>query len=262
MHDLLANRTAVITGGARGIGLAVAEAMIREGARVIVADVDAAAGAASASALESIAPDRAFAIAADVTDEASIEALADAAEERFGIVDIIVANAGIVHLRQALDTEIDDWRRVLDINLTGAFITAKVFAKRLVAAGAPGRIIFSSSMFGVRGGAENSAYSATKWGLIGLTECMAAELGPSGITVNAVCPGQVDTEMMRRFAEDRAELRGTSPAAETARLTERIPLGRFADPAEIADVYLFLASDLARYVNGRSIVADGGWLVG
>ena len=262
MPDLLANRTAVITGGARGIGLAVARAMLREGARVAIADVDAAGVAATAADLEREAPGRVHGIAADVTDEASTEALADAVEARFGTADVAVANAGILLLRHAVETEVAAWRKVIDVNLTGAFITAKVFARRMLRAGVPGRIIFTSSLFGVRGGVENSAYSATKWALLGITECMAAELGGAGITVNSVCPGQVDTEMMRQLAADRSALRGTTPEEEIGRLTAKIPMGRLADPAEIADTYVFLASDLARYVNGRSLVVDGGWLVG
>ncbi|MFM7718830.1 MAG: SDR family NAD(P)-dependent oxidoreductase [Actinomycetota bacterium] len=262
MSDLLANRIALVTGGARGIGLAVARGMLREGARVVLADVDAATVEATGVELEREAPGRVLAVTADVTDEASTEALADAAERAFGTVDVAVANAGILLLRHAVDTDVAAWRKVIDVNLTGAFITAKVFAKRMLAAGVPGRIIFTSSLFGVRGGVENSAYSATKWALLGITECMAAELGGSGITVNSVCPGQVDTEMMRQLAADRSALRGTTPEEEIGRLTAKVPMGRLADPAEIADVYVFLASHLARYVNGRSIVVDGGWLVG
>lgn len=262
MSDLLANRVALVTGGARGIGLAVARGMLREGARVVLADVDAATVEATGAELDREAPGRVLAVAADVTDEASTEGLADAAERAFGTVDVAVANAGILLLRHAVDTDVTAWRKVIDVNLTGAFITAKVFAKRMLAAGVPGRIIFTSSLFGVRGGVENSAYSATKWALLGITECMAAELGGAGITVNSVCPGQVDTEMMRQLAADRSALRGTTPEEEIGRLTAKVPMGRLADPAEIADVYVFLASHLARYVNGRSIVVDGGWLVG
>jgi NAD(P)-dependent dehydrogenase (short-subunit alcohol dehydrogenase family) len=259
---LLDGRTAVVTGGARGIGLAVGQALSREGANVVLADVDGPAAAASAAELDGVGPGRVVGIQADVTDESSTEALADAAAERFDAVDIAVANAGILLLQHAVETDIAAFRRVIDVNLTGAFITGKVFAKRMIATRTNGRIIFTSSLFGVRGGRENSAYSASKFGLVGITECMAAELGEHGITVNAVCPGQVDTDMMHQLARDRAALKGSTPEAEIERLTSRIAAGRLADPSEIADVYVFLASDLGRYVTAQALVADGGWLVG
>lgn len=259
---LLDDKTAVVTGGARGIGLAVGKALFREGAHVVLADIDHESATRAAEDLDPAAPGRVIGLGVDVTDESSTEALADAVAARFGAADIAVANAGILLLQHAIDTDVAAFRRLIDVNLTGAFITAKVFAKRMVASGAPGRIIFTSSLFGVRGGAENTAYSASKFGMIGMTECMAAELGPHGITVNAVCPGQVETEMMHQLARDRAALKGSTPEAEIERLTTRIAAGRLADPAEIADVYVFLASDLGRYVTARSLVADGGWLVG
>jgi NAD(P)-dependent dehydrogenase (short-subunit alcohol dehydrogenase family) len=259
---LLDGRTAVVTGGARGIGLAVGKALLREGANVALADVDVVAASAAAEDLERSAFGRVAGLAVDVTDEASTEVLADAIQQRFGSVDIAVANAGILLLQHAVDTDVAAFRRLIDVNLTGAFITAKVFAKQMVAAKGTGRIIFTSSLFGVRGGIENTAYSASKFAMVGMTQCMAAELGPHGITVNSVCPGQVETEMMHRLAHDRAALKGSTPEVEIERLTARIAAGRLADPAEIADVYVFLASDLGRYVTAQALVADGGWLVG
>jgi NAD(P)-dependent dehydrogenase (short-subunit alcohol dehydrogenase family) len=259
---LLDTKTAVVTGGARGIGLAVGKALLREGANVVLADVDVAAASTAAADLEHSAPGRVAGLAVDVTDEASTEALLDTIQQRFGTVDIAVANAGILLLQHAVDIDVSAFRRLIDVNLTGAFITAKVFARQMVAAGGPGRIIFTSSLFGVRGGNENTAYSASKFAMVGMTQCMAAELGAYGITVNSVCPGQVETEMMHQLARDRAALKGSTPEAEIERLTSRIAAGRLADPAEIADVYVFLASDLGRYVTAQALVADGGWLVG
>lgn len=259
---LLDAKTAVVTGGARGIGLAVGKALLREGANVVLADVDVTAAAAAAEGLGHSAPGRVAALAVDVTDEAATETLANAAQQRFGTVDIAVANAGILLLQHAVDTDVAAFRRLIDVNLTGAFITAKIFARQMVASKRPGRIIFTSSLFGVRGGIENTAYSASKFAMVGMTQCMAAELGAHDITVNSVCPGQVETEMMHQLARDRAALKGSTPEAEIDRLTSRIAVGRLADPTEIADVYVFLASDLGRYVTGQALVADGGWLVG
>jgi NAD(P)-dependent dehydrogenase (short-subunit alcohol dehydrogenase family) len=259
---LLEGKTAVITGGARGIGLAIGTAFAGEGANIVLADIDGDGARSSAEALAATNQGRVLGVEADVTDETSTERLADEAADRFGGVDIAVANAGVLLLQHAIDTDVAAFRRLIDVNLTGAFITAKVFAKRMVARSAGGRIIFTSSLFGVRGGAENTAYSASKFAIIGMTECMAAELGRDGITVNAVCPGQVDTDMMRQLANDRAAMKGTTPDVELGLLTSRIAAGRLGDPAEIADAYVFLASDLGRYVTGRELVVDGGWLVG
>jgi NAD(P)-dependent dehydrogenase (short-subunit alcohol dehydrogenase family) len=132
----------------------------------------------------------------------------------------------------------------------------------MVEGGAGGRIIVNSSLFGKRSGRENGAYSASKFGAIGLVEALAAEVAPHGILVNAVCPGQIATPMMHRLFEERATLRGMEPEKVEAEMLSRIPLGRMADAREIGDVFVFLASDLSRYVTGQSLVVDGGWQVG
>jgi len=181
---------------------------------------------------------------------------------RHGRVDVVVANAGILYLGHVLSTDLERWQRTLDVNLTGAFLTCQVFGKQLVKQGSGGRIILTSSLFGVRGGVENGAYSASKFGVIGLMQCLAAELAPYNILVNAVCPGQVDTDMMRTLFRERSVLRGESEAEVRSQLERRVPLGRLASVAEIADLYVFLASGLNRYVTGQSLVADGGWTVG
>jgi NAD(P)-dependent dehydrogenase (short-subunit alcohol dehydrogenase family) len=198
----------------------------------------------------------------DVTDPAAVAAGFDAAERLLGPVDVVVANAGVLVLAPALDLDPADWRRVLDVNLTGTFLTCVEGARRMVARGAGGRIIVSSSLFGLRGGVENAAYSASKFGVVGVAQCLAAELGPHGITVNAVCPGQVDTPMMRHLLRERSRLTGTPEVEVERRLLARIPSGRMASPAEVADTYVWLASDLAAYVTGQSVVVDGGWQVG
>jgi NAD(P)-dependent dehydrogenase (short-subunit alcohol dehydrogenase family) len=259
---LLTGRTALITGAARGIGLAVARRYRDEGAAVAVADIDEAAAHRSAERLAEQTGARVTGIGIDVSDEASVAAAADATETALGPVDILVANAGILVLKPALDLTTDEFRRVLDVNLTGTFVTAREFGGRMRDRGDGGRIVVSSSMFGVRGGRTNSAYSASKFGQIGLVECLAAEWGVHGILVNAVCPGQIATDMMAGLIADRAAQTGRAVADVEADLVERIATGRMATPDEIADVYVFLASPLSRYVTGRSHVVDGGWLVG
>jgi NAD(P)-dependent dehydrogenase (short-subunit alcohol dehydrogenase family) len=258
--NLLSGKVAFISGGARGIGLSVAERFIDEGARVVLGDVLVEDAEHEATRLGG--EDRAVAVQVDVTEEDEVtRAVADTVRA-FGRVDCVVANAGILILRHAIDLPLDEWKRVIDTNLTGAFLTCRAFAKRLLHQEEGGRIILTSSLFGLRGGVENSAYSAAKFGMIGLMESLAAELAPRGITVNAVCPGQIDTEMMSKLLRDRSALTGRAENDVRATLESRIAMGRLGTMQEVADVYVFLASDLSRYVTGQSIVVDGGWRVG
>ena len=264
-HDsgpLLAGRVAFISGAARGIGLAVARAFLAHGASVAMADVQAEAVARSAAALAEEFGDRTLGLALDVTDESATEHAARAAVERFGKVDVGVPNAGVLLLRHAVDITLDDWRRVIDVNLTGAFITARILARQMVAQGGGGRIVFTSSLFGLRGGRENAAYSASKFGMVGLAQSMAAELAGDGILVNCVCPGQMDTDMIRQLFRDRAAIRGVSEAEVRGALESRIPAGRLGPLSQLAGTYVYLASPLCDYVTGQAITVDGGWQVG
>ena len=255
---LLEGRTALVTGAARGIGLEVGRRLAGQGARVALADV-------TADAVRDAARDLgggAVGIGMDVTDPVSVAAGFSAAEDALGTVDVVVANAGVLHLQRAVDLEPERFRRVLEVNLTGTFLTCAEGARRLLAADRPGSIIASSSLFGLRGGVENAAYSASKFGVVGLVQCLAAELGVAGITVNAVCPGQVDTVMMRELITERSRLTGTPPEEVERAMLVRVPSRRFATVEEVADAYVWLASDLARYVTGQSVVVDGGWQLG
>lgn len=257
MSALLDGKTAFITGGAQGIGLAVAEAYLKHGAKVIAADIDKRAVAEAQARLG----DRAKVIELDVTDQEATEALADRLFKDGG-VDIVVPNAGILVLKRAVDIDLVTWRRVLDINLTGAFVTATSFARRMVPQGRGGRIILTSSLFGLRGGVENAAYSASKFGMIGLMQCLAAELAADGILVNCVCPGQMDTAMLHKLFDTRAVLQGKPADELKAAFKAKIPLGELGKLDDLAGAYVYLASDLARYVVGQSLVIDGGWQVG
>jgi NAD(P)-dependent dehydrogenase (short-subunit alcohol dehydrogenase family) len=258
---LLTGKVAVVTGGARGIGLAVARRYVAEGAVVVVADVDGGAAADAAAGLVADLGGTAHGLRVDVTDEDSVAALGDATLELAGRLDVVVANAGVLVQAPALETSLEHWRRSLDVNLTGAFVTCRELGRRLVEQGEGGRVILSSSLFGLRGGRDNAAYSATKFGMIGLAQCLAAEWSTAGVLVNAVCPGQVDTPMLRELFTTRAGLRGTTAEQEEAQMLTRIPIGRLASADEIADAYVFLASDLSRYVTGQAIVVDGGYQV-
>lgn len=257
MSALLDGRVAFVTGGAQGIGRAVAERFTEEGARVMIGDIRLDAARATAEGMPG-----ALAVEVDVRDPSSLEHAERVCREELGPADVVVANAGVLVLAPVLELSVDDWRRTLDINLTGAFHTCRAFARPMVDSGRGGRIIVTSSLFGRRGGRENGAYSATKFGVIGLVQSLAAELAEHGVLVNAVCPGQVDTEMMRELSAKRAQLRGTSASAVADELLARIPLGRLATPREVADVFVYLASSLASYVTGQSLVVDGGMQIG
>ncbi len=258
---LLDGRTALVTGGARGIGFEVGARLAAAGAAVALADV-AADGVREAADRLVADGARAVGVVMDVTDEASVAAGFDEAERGLGAVDVVVANAGILVLERALELSVADYRRVLEVNVTGTFVTCREGARRMVHGGRGGRIIVSSSLFGLRGGVENSAYSSSKFAVVGLTQCLAAELGEHGITVNAVCPGQVDTVMMRDLIAERARLTGSSVTEVEQAMLARIPSRRLARPEEVADTYVWLASPMAGYVTGQSIVVDGGWQLG
>ena len=256
---MLKGKVAFITGAGQGIGLAVARAYAQQGASVVLADI--ARETLNSAALTLPHQDRTLAIALDVTDEAQTASALAQTLERFGRVDCVVANAGILVLKHVVDLDLAAWRRVIDINLTGAFVTTKVFARQLISQGTGGRVIFTSSLFGLRGGIENGAYSASKFGLIGLMQSLAAELARHGILVNAVCPGQMDTAMMQALFTERAALTNRTPAAVEAALLSRIPVGRLGKLEELAGIYVYLASELCQYCTGQSFTVDGGWQV-
>ena len=215
-----------------------------------------------AKALATLAPERSAAVTLDVASEAGTAAALKTCVERFGQIDIVVPNAGVLVLKSGIDMSLDEFRRVLDINLTGAFLTARTFGRHMVERGLRGSIVFTASLFGLRGGAENAAYSASKFGVIGLAQCLAADLARAGVRVNTVCPGQIDTEMSRRLLIDRAGLRGLDPEEVRRTMKGRIPLGDYGQVDDLAGAYVFLASELSAYVTGQSVVVDGGWQVG
>jgi NAD(P)-dependent dehydrogenase (short-subunit alcohol dehydrogenase family) len=257
---LLDSKVAVVTGGGRGIGRAVARAFTREGARVVVADLDGHSAGRVADELAA-AGHAAFGVEIDVTDEAAVDGMFDVAVERFGHLDCLVANAGVLRLRAVVDLPLEEWRDVLEVNLTGIFLCAKHAARRMIRRGDGGRILMTSSLNGVRGQIDNGAYAASKFAVLGLMQCLAAEMAPHAVLVNAICPGQVDTAMNRLGVAHRAEQSGRTHEAIRQWFTSGIPLGHLASPEEIAEAYVFLASQMGRYVTGQALVIDGGWMV-
>ena len=246
MNEETIIRTAVVTGGSRGIGRAVCVQLARQGCHVVVNYCHGEAAAAETVSLCRAEGAQAVAVQADVSTAEGCKKLFEEAVNAFGRVDILVNNAGITRDNLILRMSEADFDAVLDANLKGAFLCCKEAARRMVRQ-RYGRIVNLSSVVGLRGNAGQTNYSASKAGLIGLTKSVARELAPRGVTVNAVAPGFVRTDMTAALPEQVVE-----------RYEGQIPLGRLADPEEVAGVVRFLVSDAAAYVTGEVIRVDGG----
>jgi NAD(P)-dependent dehydrogenase (short-subunit alcohol dehydrogenase family) len=255
---LLDKVVACVTGAAQGIGFAIAQRYGEEGATVVLGDRNADAGERAAAQLRAAGLAAQFA-AVDVTDEASVQGFLARALELHGRVDVIVANAGILIHRPLVEMSRTDWDRILAVNLTGVFHTCKVFGAQFIQQGNGGRIICAASNGGKHGEPGVAAYCATKFGVIGLVQSLALELAEHNITVNAVCPGEVDTDMYTNLVADRAAADGVTPAEYRRGVEQRIPLGkRLTPPRDIADGYVFLASPLAASVTGSALDVTAG----
>jgi 3alpha(or 20beta)-hydroxysteroid dehydrogenase len=247
----LANKTAIITGAARGMGAATARLFVAEGARVVMTDVLDAEGESLARELGAAAQFMHH----DVASEADWDKVVAATVRQFGGVDILVNNAGILMMRGIMDTSKQDFERVLGINLVGTFLGIKSVAPKIIERGG-GSIINISSIDGLKGSNAVSAYSASKWGMRGLTKVAAMELGPRGVRVNSVHPGGIQTPMPTRAGQ-------TPEAADaTRKFYKGVPIGRVGQPEEVARVSLFLASEDASYMCGAEIAVDGGMSIG
>lgn len=251
LHPELRGQAVVITGGARGIGLATAQAFARQGARLALLDMDAAALDEAVAGLSAQGV-QALACQASVTDADAdaVERAFAQVEAAYGRIDVLVNNAGVSANKPTLEVSVDEWRRAVDINLTGVFLCAQAAGRRMVPAGS-GSIVNLASMYGVVAAPDRAAYCATKGAVVLLTETLAVEWGPSGVRVNALAPGYVETDLVRDLAA-RGRL-------DPERLRQRTPLRRLAQPAEMADLAVFLASRQAAYITGHTLVADGGW---
>lgn len=244
----LSGRVALVTGGASGIGRASAFAIAARGATVVVADRNAEGAAEVANALKAVRP-QARAVRLEVTDRRQVDEVVAGVAGEMGAIDILVHSAGVGMERKFLETSVEDWSRLIDINLNGTFHVAQATA-RVMAERRHGRIVLISSVAGLRGGTGRAAYGSTKGAIVALGKVMAVELGPLGVTTNIIAPGAIETELVKRMHDDetrRAYLRG-------------IPLGRYGTPEEVADVITFLASDASAYLNGVVLGIDGGFL--
>jgi len=244
-----AGRAAIVTGGGAGIGLAVARALAADGIRILIVDRDAdAAKAAARSLIEACGA--AAPLRADIGVAADVGTLVEGALAAFGRLDILVNNAGIGDLAPFLETSLEQWERVLRVNLTGTFLCGQAAARHMAKQGR-GRIVNIASISGMLAGINRTAYGTTKAAIIHLTRQMALELGPLGITVNAVAPGPIETALARRSHSD-----GTRAA-----YLDRIPLHRYGLAEEVAGAVRYLCSDAAAYVNGQVLAVDGGFVI-
>lgn len=240
----LANKTAVITGGAAGIGLATAELFAKEGATVIIWDLTDN-GAEIAKTLSEQGY-KVFFEKVSVTDKAAVQSATENVVKQFGRIDILINNAGITKDKTLLKMEQDDWDKVLAVNLTGVFNCTQAVAHHMKEQ-QYGRIVSASSNVGLRGNFGQTNYVATKSAIIGMTKVWALELGRFGITANCIAPGFIETQMTNAIPEEVKQ-----------KLTPMIPAGHWGKPIDIAFGYLYLASDEAAYVNGICLTIDGG----
>ena len=247
----LAGTSAVVTGAAAGIGKATAELFAREGARLVVTDRDAAALARLREELEREA--EVVAVAGDVADVADSRRMIDAALHAYGSVDVLVANAGIIPLTGIVEASPEDWDEVMAVDGRGMFLTCKWAAAAMMRTGA-GSIVCLSSISGLAGQAGQATYGPAKFVATGLTKHLAVELAPYGIRVNAVAPGTIRTDRVRRLADEPG---GPEYLADIQR---RHPIGRLGEPAEVANAILFLASSDASFITGVVLPVDGGYL--
>jgi NAD(P)-dependent dehydrogenase (short-subunit alcohol dehydrogenase family) len=257
---VLQGRRAIVTGAGRGIGAAAARRFCEEGAQVVLADQDGIAAAEVAAELES-AGHGAHARTVDVTDELAIARVIDEAAELLGGLDLVLANAGVLSVNPLADLSLEELRRTLEINVLGVFATFKHALPHLRAAGG-GVLLATASQAGVHGYANVSSYCASKFAVVGMVESLAQELASDRIRVCAVAPGLVDTEMYGELVAEHARVDGVDKDEAARRLIETVPFRRTARPEEIADAFVYLASDAASYVSGIALVIDAAELSG
>ena len=241
----LENKIAVITGGADGLGRAASIKFTAEGATVLIWDMNEEKGLLTVSEIEKEGG-KAFFTKVNTASYSEVEAATQNAVEKFGRIDILINNAGITRDASIRKMTPDQWQQVIDVNLTGVFNCAKCISAGMVEKGY-GRIINTSSVVALYGNFGQTNYVATKAGVIGITKTLARELGRKGVTVNAVAPGFIATEMVKKMPENILKS-----------MEEKVPVGRLGMPEEIASAYLFLASDEAAYINGATLSVDGG----
>lgn len=257
---MVKDKVTIITGAASGIGLAIAKVFLENGAKVVLADLNEDKLIQETDALKSQGYD-CMPIKVNVTDEQAVKAMIDQTVEQYGRLDILFNNAGLQHVESIESFPTEKFRQMIDIMLTGSFIGTK-YALPIMKQQQSGRILNMASINGVIGFAGKAAYNSAKHGIIGLTKVTALETATEGITVNAICPGYIDTPLVRNQMDDLAKERGVAveQVLEDV-LYPLIPQKRLLDIKEIADYALFLCSDSAKSVTGQAILIDGGYTV-
>jgi len=247
----LKDKVAIITGAGRGIGFAAAQAFVREGAKVVIAEIAPDLGTRAEAALRESGGEATF-LRADCADSASVQALVDAAVGRYGALHVLYNNASIFTPKDGPVTELaeGEWERILKANLWSVFLCSKYAIPRIIASGG-GAVINTGSSASVMGIPGCDAYTATKGATVSLTRSLAVEYGRRGVRVNCICPAGVATEMLKKSSVE-------DPDFDAQFFLSRAPLGRFGEPEEIANLAVFLASDESTYLNGAIVRADGG----
>jgi len=250
----LAGKRAFVTGAGSGIGAAIALALGKAGAQVAVSDIDESAARTVA---QSLGPS-ASAHRLDVTNAAETGAVMDAVIAKLGGLDIVCANAGVSTMNRVVDLTEREWDFNMDVNAKGIFLTNQAAVRRFLAAKTRGTIVNTASMAGKVGAPLLAHYAASKFAVVGFTQSLAKEVGAQGIRVNCVCPGFVRTSMQERELAWEAGLRNMTPEAVRAEYVALTPLGRIEEPEDVADVVVFLASDLSRFMTGEAVCVTGG----
>lgn len=245
----LQDKVALITGGARGLGRAIAEKLAAEKIRIVITDVNEPMAVTTAKEIASCYGVETMALKHDVASEESTREVVKAVVQRFSRIDILVNNAGITRDARLMMMKQDDWDLVLRINLTGAFICTKLVSKQMLRQNA-GRIVNIASVIGQMGNVGQANYAASKAGMIGLTKTTAREMAERGVTVNAIAPGFIETDMTHVLPEELSK-----------KMLSQIPMNCYGKPEDVANAVLFLVSDLARYVTGQVINVDGGMVM-
>jgi 2-deoxy-D-gluconate 3-dehydrogenase len=242
----LEGKIAIVTGASRGLGKAMAIGLAKAGAIVVVTDV--LDTSETVNEIKKINRES-FGLKVDVSNKSVVESMVKQILKKFGRIDILVNNAGILRTSDAEKLDIEDWRKVIDINLTGQFLCAQAVGKHMIRQRS-GKIINISSIAGLSGYASSAPYSASKAGVISLTKTLAAEWGKYYINVNAICPGIFATDMTKDYLKDEQF---------KSMIKTKVPLARYAEPEELIGTVVFLASKASDYITGHSIVIDGGW---